>query len=642
MIRSRLAYLIVMLLMLGLAGIGYKTDGKATASALELTYQGTHELGDSWSWNVHPFDSEKVITYGDYQYSGFWDDEGILTLARRHLPTDDVQLVSLGHELTLDNAHRNVSLGISADDGRLHLAYDHHASDLNYRKSVAGLVTSPPATITAAHFTEPEMMTGIYEFYATYPRFLHLNDGTLLFTFNTRGEAGQLRGGYKMLNRYDKDVTPTVLLTDSFADDSQWEAKSGSWSVSGGRYVQSAAGCVARSVIPNNSYGDFHMQFDFEIVDDKGSDQNWTGVMFRQSLPSHNWSDSGYLLHVRSNGNIVLRDGSGVIKSYVLGEAQTGTHTIKLQAKGPHIQVYYDGKRVISAYDDSYGSAGSISLATCNTETAFDHVLINDGEGPWQRVGAIFSNSEGVYNAPGDSCHLSTERVAYMNHVVVDANDRIHISWTYREDPGPEGNQGLYYVYSDDQGVSWYNDAGLLVADLSLGQSVTVTSPGIEVFDFPCGSWLVNGGSMAVDSDGNPHIVNQMSAVVTSDPSAANNHHRHFWRDSNGQWHDQWITDTQTVHTPLRGRGTLLIDSNDDLHFYTRDGTSLKYWRATQNSGWNGWLENTLPVTLKTQIGEGLLYDKVRWQLDGILDIGAIFPNGKYGILELTLEPIVP
>lgn len=596
-------------------------------------------LGDSWSWNVHPFDNEKVITYGDYQYSGFWDDEGILTIARRHLPTDEVQLVSLGHHMTLDNAHRNISLGISADDGRLHIAYDHHASDLNYRKSVAGFITSPPSIMTAAHFLEPEMMTGMDEFYLTYPRFLHMNDGTLMFTFNTRGAAGQLRGGYKMLNRYDKDVTPATLFEDSFANSSAWEAKSGTWNVSGDRYVQSAAGCVARSVIKNTSFGDFHMQFDFEILDNKGSDQNWTGVMFRQTQPSHTWSDSGYLLYVRSNGNVLLRDGSGGIKSYILGEAQTGTHTIRVQAKGPNIQVYYDGTRIISAYDDSYGSAGSISLATCNTVSAFDNVHIDDGEGPWQRVGAIFSNSEGVYDAPGDACHLSTTRVAYMNHVVVDKNGRLHISWTYREHDGAEGNQGLYYIYSDDQGVTWYNNDGQLVADLASGQSVTIESPGIEVFDFPCNSWLINAGAMAVDSHGNPHIVNQMSAVVTTNAAATNNQHRHFWRDQNGQWHDQWITDPQTVYTPLRGRGTLVIDDNDDLHFYTRDGTSLKYWSSRQANGWNGWQEKTLPVTLKSGIGEGLLYDKFRWKRDGILDIGAVFPNGKYGILELTLEP---
>ncbi|MEY9841130.1 hypothetical protein ABH941_006404 [Streptacidiphilus sp. EB103A] len=53
------------------------------------------------------------------------------------------QTVKLPHQLTKDDSHNVISMGVSPADGRLHVAMDAHSSGYFYVKSVAGLMSSP-------------------------------------------------------------------------------------------------------------------------------------------------------------------------------------------------------------------------------------------------------------------------------------------------------------------------------------------------------------------------------------------------------------------------------------------------------------------------------------------------------------------
>jgi hypothetical protein len=81
-------------------------------------------------------------------------------------------------------------MGISSD-GCLHITYDHHADPLHYRRSAKPLDPNTFGPLTA--------MTGQREKRVTYPQFVSLHDGTLLF-FYRDGVSGN---GDLCINRYD-------------------------------------------------------------------------------------------------------------------------------------------------------------------------------------------------------------------------------------------------------------------------------------------------------------------------------------------------------------------------------------------------------------------------------------------------------
>lgn len=108
---------------------------------------------DAHFWNNNAYDQSKLLTVGDFQYVIYYDRDLHVTLARRDLSTDAIQKVVFPEVLTRPtDTHNNSVLGVSFEDGRLHLSFDHHGQPLRYRVSEAGFVTSPPASISLADF----------------------------------------------------------------------------------------------------------------------------------------------------------------------------------------------------------------------------------------------------------------------------------------------------------------------------------------------------------------------------------------------------------------------------------------------------------------------------------------------------------
>jgi hypothetical protein len=156
---------------------------------------------EAWSWNWASWDQDKIATFGDFQYTVYWDAGGAFVLARRDLRDNTVRTLRLP-KLTLasNDPHRNTCLGISPEDGRLHLSWDHHNNPLRYTRSRRGFLTDPPARMTAEDI-EPEQpiaKEGSPTSRVTYPRFFNDAAGHL-FLFYRQGGSGN---GDNYLYRY--------------------------------------------------------------------------------------------------------------------------------------------------------------------------------------------------------------------------------------------------------------------------------------------------------------------------------------------------------------------------------------------------------------------------------------------------------
>jgi hypothetical protein len=175
----------------------------AAAGVPELREKGRVVLDtEAWHWNWSSWDQEKILTFGRFQYTAYWDADRAFVLARRDLRDDRVQTLRLpAFTLSGDDRHRNTCLGASAADGRLHLSWDHHNNQLRYARSRTGLLTHPPPQLGPDDIepARPMLADPALESRVTYPRFFTGRDGTLFFVYRV-GASGD---GDLYLHRYD-------------------------------------------------------------------------------------------------------------------------------------------------------------------------------------------------------------------------------------------------------------------------------------------------------------------------------------------------------------------------------------------------------------------------------------------------------
>lgn len=129
-----------------------------------------------------------LFTHGDSQYASFYGADRTVVLAKRRTLDGAWQLKNTGLTANVNDAHRTVAIAVDGD-GILHVAWDHHNNPLNYARGVApgSLELGPKAPMTGRHETR-----------VSYPQFLPLPNGDLLFFYR---DGGSGRGNL-VLNRY--------------------------------------------------------------------------------------------------------------------------------------------------------------------------------------------------------------------------------------------------------------------------------------------------------------------------------------------------------------------------------------------------------------------------------------------------------
>lgn len=161
-------------------------------SVTTLTTNGRTALTYTGYMNGESFQQEGITTFNGWQYTAWWDQDGYVNLARRAVASTSWQTVRLSdYRTTSTDSHNTISIGISGQDGTIHLAFDMHSSVLKYRKSVAGLATSPSSANWSASSFAPvsNSLAGQSLPQVTYPQFLRAPDGVLQMSIRT-GASG--------------------------------------------------------------------------------------------------------------------------------------------------------------------------------------------------------------------------------------------------------------------------------------------------------------------------------------------------------------------------------------------------------------------------------------------------------------------
>ncbi|MDF7823485.1 BNR repeat-containing protein [Pontiellaceae bacterium B12227] len=162
--------------------------------------------------NLRPHQDDAIVSFNGYQYCVYYSTIGAntaqryVTVGRRALPSGAWETIMLtDYTQTKNDSHNVICIGICEGDGTIHLAFDHHNEDLNYRISIQGLATNPQVhSWVASKFNAVQdnlpgldmgRTTGL-----TYPRFFPKPNGDLQFV----RRKGSAIAGKSMLYTYSQ------------------------------------------------------------------------------------------------------------------------------------------------------------------------------------------------------------------------------------------------------------------------------------------------------------------------------------------------------------------------------------------------------------------------------------------------------
>lgn len=119
-----------------------------------------------------------------------------------------------------------------------------------------------------------------------------------------------------------------------------------------------------------------------------------------------------------------------------------------------------------------------------------------------------FINRGGTYTGPDYNGNTATSasRCAYLNGMDYGPDGKLHVTWTWREGAGGS-NHDICYAYSEDQGITWKNTAGAVVANTASGGFLALNTPGVVIEPLDMRQLLINQQAQCVDHEGRVHIL---------------------------------------------------------------------------------------------------------------------------------------
>jgi len=210
----------------------------------------------------------------------------------------------------------------------------------------------------------------------------------------------------------------------------------------------------------------------------------------------------------------------------------------------------------------------------------------------WTALGE-WSSSTGTYTSEHGS---STARNMYLHGIDYDRNGRLHSFFTWREQNGAVmcssggiTNHDTGYVWSDDRGRTWRNNAGTVVGTTGGSDKVAVTDPGLVIDALNPDHSLMNQESQFTDSAGLPHAIisyvpgrfGQCTTNYVADRTA-NGRAFHVRKNSSGTWQKTEIP------VPLNSsqRTKLVLDKYDNAYAILPFGRIAGASKASGHTDW--------------------------------------------------------
>ncbi|KYF56273.1 hypothetical protein BE08_09745, partial [Sorangium cellulosum] len=197
---------------------------------------------------------------------------------------------------------------------------------------------------------------------------------------------------------------------------------------------------------------------------------------------------------------------------------------------------------------------------------------------------------------------------------------RLHAAWCWRDTPNATTNHDLLYVYSDDHGRTWHNNAGEKVA--TTGASfVHRGTAGLSVWPIGQDRGLINQEHMTVDASGRVHVL--LSHLPDGEADNANftsarsrSEFFHYVRDTDGTWTRHGLG----LRVIENFRGKLAISSTENVYAILPD---LRIAGASPIDGYATW--TLLDDTDAGRFFSDPLIDAVR--LEGSDELTVYYPE---------------
>ena len=237
------------------------------------------------------------------------------------------------------------------------------------------------------------------------------------------------------------------------------------------------------------------------------------------------------------------------------------------------------GDDLVLAYRERGSGNGDIRIADYDAQT-----------GQWSSTRMVNRGNTGTYDDVNNN--PSPRRNAYHNGFDADSTGRLHTTWTWREST-QDGNHDIMYAYSDDKGVTWRNNDGLVVGTPS--SPMNLNSPGLEVVDLDRRQAMINQQGQVVDSEGGVHALmyhRRQEPGFEWQPGdgvfhKADSAYHHYYRDP---FTGAWDVNRLPVDYPVGSRPKIGVDPDGHLVGVYVSGSDLIVAGSQKTlSGYSDW-----------------------------------------------------
>ncbi|KAJ7632124.1 hypothetical protein FB45DRAFT_1145132 [Roridomyces roridus] len=204
-----------MRLFLGIVGLlaaGFCRAAAPSVSVIsntQLDAHGIYFVSYDGLVSVNSFQESAVLAFGNWQFAAWYTSSGAAVLARRALPSGAWSTLQLPHNLSTEDSHNAINLGVSPADGKIHVALDCHSTVMFYlyTSSVSNLAASG-ASWDASQFAPVTNTLGTLNIGTeiTYPQFVITPRNSLQLVYRT-GVSGD---GATQLAEYTNGIWSNV------------------------------------------------------------------------------------------------------------------------------------------------------------------------------------------------------------------------------------------------------------------------------------------------------------------------------------------------------------------------------------------------------------------------------------------------